>query len=541
MGHINHKTLDVPRKEPASGADYTGDLKNCSTCPLGKSAQQPHPKQATYNVLRPFQLVSVDTLGPFTPKSLGGFKYSVKFVDQQTKWKKVVIDLLCVTPLRCSSRRPRHGIHERGVPSVLSRRRHQAEVCLSEHPSTFRSERACRPDFEHLALFSRRLDTSELPLGGADEYGRLPEQPDSSRSFANGIPYKALYGKDPYLGHFRVIGSRAFVHEEIHTNKLEHRAWEGRLVGFSGESKSYRIYNSETRRVRVSQNVIFIEAPSVVPSLDARDFDDGEFTYDDHDDMLRDVRNYTSNHSADSVSPERAVGDAVGDLSAIKRLEKNCETTNRDLGVAPAGSASANDAPGTSGSTPEEDSPAPPGGVSPPVPVNDASSPGSSPGPAPPLGSSPAGSAPSGTAPQGGFVRGRGSSRGGRGSAPTPAVTRSASRGGSAPGGITQRGGRGSGSARGRGTRGGRGSTSTPATTRSASSVPTAKTISELHRLSYAFTVKGEFPDVAHRDGTFGFTEYAYTAGTTQPNVPRTIKEALPGHRGVPDVCFPSV
>ena len=67
---------------------------------------------------------------------------------------------------------------------------------------------------------------------------------------------------------------------------------------------------------------------------------------------------------------------------------------------------------------------------------------------------------------------------------------------------------------------------STTATTRSASSVPTAKTISELRRLSYAFTVKREFPDVAHRDGTFGFTEYAYAVGTTQPNVPRTSKEA---------------
>ena len=35
MGHIGHKSLDVLRKEPASGVDYTGDLKNCSTCPLG--------------------------------------------------------------------------------------------------------------------------------------------------------------------------------------------------------------------------------------------------------------------------------------------------------------------------------------------------------------------------------------------------------------------------------------------------------------------------------------------------------------------------
>ena len=31
------------------------------------------------------------TLGPFTPKYLGGFKYAVKFVDQQTKWQEVVL------------------------------------------------------------------------------------------------------------------------------------------------------------------------------------------------------------------------------------------------------------------------------------------------------------------------------------------------------------------------------------------------------------------------------------------------------------------
>ena len=74
MGHINHKNLDVLKKKPASAVDYTGDLENCSTCPLGKSAQRTHPKQVTYNFLRPFQLVSVDTLIPLMPKSLGGFK-----------------------------------------------------------------------------------------------------------------------------------------------------------------------------------------------------------------------------------------------------------------------------------------------------------------------------------------------------------------------------------------------------------------------------------------------------------------------------------
>ena len=53
--------------------------------------KKPHPKQADYGVLRPFQHVSVDTLGPFSPPALGGFKYAANFVDQQTKWKEVVL------------------------------------------------------------------------------------------------------------------------------------------------------------------------------------------------------------------------------------------------------------------------------------------------------------------------------------------------------------------------------------------------------------------------------------------------------------------
>ena len=66
----------------------------------------------------------------------------------------------------------------------------------------------------------------------------------------------------------------------------------------------------------------------------------------------------------------------------------------------------------------------------------------------------------------------------------------------------------------------------TPAVTSSVSRIPNAKTLYELRRTSYAFPAKGEFADVARRDGSFGFTEYAYAVGTSQPDVPRTIQEA---------------
>ena len=93
-------------------------------------------------------------------------------------------------------------------------------------------------------------------------------------ALSNGTPLKALYGKDAYFGNLRVIGDRSFVHVETHTNKSESRAWEGRLVGYSTDSKSYRIYNPATKRVRESRNVVFIETPSALPRLKVGDEED---------------------------------------------------------------------------------------------------------------------------------------------------------------------------------------------------------------------------------------------------------------------------
>ena len=234
-------------------------------------------KQVTYNALRPFQLVFVDTLGPFTPKYLGRFKYAVKFVDQQTKWKEVVLmkDKTCsVDALAVFVKKnvipTGERIHtlrgDRGTEFTSAEfRQYCQDVGIKLEfapPNTLQqigaNERAGRTILNIVRCF---LADSTLPnflWGELMKTAVYLSNWTPHAALQNGTPYKALYGKDAYLGHLRVIGSRAFVYEEVHTNKPDHRAWEGRLVGFSEESKSYRIYNSETRCVRVSQNVIFM-------------------------------------------------------------------------------------------------------------------------------------------------------------------------------------------------------------------------------------------------------------------------------------------
>ena len=82
--------------------------------------------------------------------------------------------------------------------------------------------------------------------------------------------YKMIYGTELDLRLLRAIGTRAFVHVETYSKKLEHKAVEGRLVGYSNDSNSYRVYNPATRRIMDSRNVVFIETPSRLfpPSLE---------------------------------------------------------------------------------------------------------------------------------------------------------------------------------------------------------------------------------------------------------------------------------
>ena len=121
-------------------------------------------------------------------------------------------------------------------------------------------------------------------------------------------PYKKLYGKDADLSHLKIIGARAF-RQIKNPNKLDHTSWEWIVCGFSEtESNSCRIWSLRTRRAVKRRNVVIIERPPklvpatrrlspqqalVSPSYDFSD-DMLDDNYVPHDDMLRDVQNYTS-------------------------------------------------------------------------------------------------------------------------------------------------------------------------------------------------------------------------------------------------------
>ena len=143
-------------------------------------------------------------------------------------------------------------------------------------------------------------------------------------ALGNITPYRALYDKDANLEHLRAIGGRAFVRVETHTRKLDRKAREGRLCGYSIDSKSFRIYNPANGNVRESRKAIFIKTPPTLPDpAPASGLTDGEFTYEDNDDLLRDVMDYTSYLDFDSPADHGAVAPSTLDTDEIRQLVNN--------------------------------------------------------------------------------------------------------------------------------------------------------------------------------------------------------------------------
>ena len=73
-------------------------------------------------------------------------------------------------------------------------------------------------------------------------------------------PYEAWYGKKPNVGHFRVFRCLAYAHvPKDNKKKLDAKSEPCVFIGYSDESKAYRLYNPKTKKTLISQDVIFEE------------------------------------------------------------------------------------------------------------------------------------------------------------------------------------------------------------------------------------------------------------------------------------------
>lgn len=276
LGHVNERDL---RKLP--GMDFGKSvMEPCIACIKGKAHRLPFPVGEAEKAVERLQLVHADICGPMSEPSYGGSRYMLVILDDFTrktfafflKSKDQVLDHFKVflasveveTGLKVKCIRTDNGtefvnnkfdgfLRQMGI-------KHQLTVPYTPEQNGV-VERANRTIVEMARTMLAEKNLSWRLWADACSTAvytknRLPHSGNNGK-----IPEELWTGKAQSFDHFRVFGSKAFVHvpKEIR-KKWSPKAVEHIFVGYCEETKGYRFINPSNPRVTVrARDVVFLE------------------------------------------------------------------------------------------------------------------------------------------------------------------------------------------------------------------------------------------------------------------------------------------
>lgn len=294
MGHLNVRDLaHGVRNGNLKGIDL-GVPKNeldCEICIRGKMTRTPFPTTSARNS-KLLEIVHTDVCGPMRVESNGRARYIVTFIDDYSRWCE--IRLLKRKDEVLDAFKEYKAFAEKLTGKSI-------KYLQSDNGKEYRSNEFDRFLKEH--GIGRRLTVTHTPEqnGVTERRNRtlvemarclliqsgLPpsfwgEAINTANYIRNRCPSRSLGGKTsfekwrnevPDVRHLREFGCNVYtLDRNPNKSKFENRSKKGILVGYSEESKAYRVWIPEERRVDISRNVRFLEGDRIRIGNDFEDF-----------------------------------------------------------------------------------------------------------------------------------------------------------------------------------------------------------------------------------------------------------------------------
>ncbi|KAG6506237.1 hypothetical protein ZIOFF_031559 [Zingiber officinale] len=217
-GHLNFKSLQLLEQKGMVTGLPTIHSKDrvCEGCIYGKMHRFPFPKTA-WRARSPLELVHADICGPIRSASLGNKQYFILFVDDFTRmiWTY-----------------------------FLDRK--------SDAFSTFLHFKALVENQSGCSIKALRTDRG----------GEFIYKPFLKYCKENGIlrQLTAWYDRKPVVNQLKVFGCVAYARVlPQNKEKFDEKGEKLIFIGYSDESKGYRLYNPKTNQLVLSRDVIFDE------------------------------------------------------------------------------------------------------------------------------------------------------------------------------------------------------------------------------------------------------------------------------------------
>ncbi|KAJ9544338.1 hypothetical protein OSB04_024045 [Centaurea solstitialis] len=280
--HQNFKDMNkLVSKRLVKGLPETRLSKDtlCPACEQGKMKRSSHPPKMDSNSKNPLDMIHMDLCGPTRTESLARKKYMLVLVDEFSRFTWLEF-------LRAKSDAADRIIaFIKRIQVLLGRR---VKKLRSDNGTEFRNAKL-QSFLEDVGIshnFSAVLTPQQN--GVVERKNRTLVEAARSMMAHSGVPqsfwdeavstacytqnrtlilkrtgktaYEMVEQRKPNIDYFRVFGCKCYVlNDRDDLGKFEPKSDESIFVGYSHNSKAYRVFNKRTRTILESSNVVFSE------------------------------------------------------------------------------------------------------------------------------------------------------------------------------------------------------------------------------------------------------------------------------------------
>ncbi|WJX25125.1 hypothetical protein P8452_14197 [Trifolium repens] len=279
LGHLNLKGMKkvisleairgIPKLRIVEG-------KVCGECQIGKQIRMSHPMLEHQTTSKVLELLHMDLMGPMQVESLGGKRYALVVVDDYSRYTWVnfireksdafdVFKELCIQIQR-----------EKGSNVVRIRSDHGREFenskfdefCAAEgikheysSPITPQQngivERKNRTIQESARVMLHAKNIPYYFWAEAMNTACYVHNRVTLRKGTTSTLYELWKDRKPTVKHFHIFGSECFILADREPRRiLDPKSDKGFFLGYSTNSRAYRVYNTKTQVVMKSVNVV---------------------------------------------------------------------------------------------------------------------------------------------------------------------------------------------------------------------------------------------------------------------------------------------
>ncbi|GJR49891.1 putative ribonuclease H-like domain-containing protein [Tanacetum coccineum] len=251
----------------------------CVACQKGKQHKASCKTKLVSSINQPLQMLQMDLFGPTSVRSINHKTYCLVVTDNFSRFSWVFFS---------ASKDEISGILKRFIIEIENQLNHKVKVIRCDNGTEFKNREM--NEFCGLKWIKREFSVTKTPQQNGVAERKNKTLIEAARTMLadsllptvfwaeavntacyvlnrvlvtkphNKTPYELIIGRPPSISFMRPFGCPVIILNTLDPlGKFDGKAEEGFLVGYSVNSKAFRVFNSQTRKVEENLHVNFLE------------------------------------------------------------------------------------------------------------------------------------------------------------------------------------------------------------------------------------------------------------------------------------------